>query len=122
MPGGQLLDRLRPRSSRVLGAIPLGGRHGGEEILHRLLVSEEGSVEVARVPIDEDAAEVEHDRRDASGDARGPVRAHASGGYKIKRRRRILRLRTTAGRVKTAERTNRQHGRPLQAAMPQAVE
>ena len=64
MLGGQELDGLGPRSPGVLMCVPLRGRYLGKEGLHLVRVIEELPVEIAWVPIDEDAAQVEdHCRR-----------------------------------------------------------
>ena len=66
MLGDQELDGLGPRSSRILVRVPLGRGHLGKERLHLGRVVEQLPVQVARVPVDEDAPEVE----DHGGEAR----------------------------------------------------
>ena len=61
---GQRLDGLCPWPAGVLGLVPLVGRDGRQEVLHRGFVVEQRPVEVARVPVDEDAAKVEGNRSD----------------------------------------------------------
>ena len=58
-------DRLRPGPARILATVPLGRADRREEVLHRGFVAvEQRPVQVARVPVDQDAAEVEDDSRD----------------------------------------------------------
>src|SRR6185437_16475726 len=48
----------------ILALVPCLGADGGEKFLHRRLVAgEEAAVEMTRVPVDEDAAEIEDDDR-----------------------------------------------------------
>ena len=46
--------------------MPLDRAHVGQEALHLRLVVEQLAVQVARVPVEQDAAEVEHDRTGSS--------------------------------------------------------
>ena len=58
----------------VLPLVPLLGAYRGEELLHRRLVAaEELAVEVARIPLEEHAADIE------DGDAAPPVAGHHLG-------------------------------------------
>jgi len=59
MLGDEELDRLGPRSPGILMRVPLRGRYLGKEVLHLVRIIEELPIEIARVPIDEDAAQVE---------------------------------------------------------------
>src|SRR5262245_13261537 len=61
MEGAQLGDHLRVRPAPVATIVLGGAPHVGEEALHRRLVREQLAVQVARVPVDEDAAEVVDD-------------------------------------------------------------
>jgi hypothetical protein len=55
-------DPLLPRTTRVLTFVPLGRAHLGKEALHPLNVAaEQLSIKMARVPIDQHIAEIEHD-------------------------------------------------------------
>ena len=64
MLGRQRLNSLLPRPTRILLDVPLGRRDLGEERLHpRLITREQLPVEIARVPVDQHSAEIEHDRR-----------------------------------------------------------
>ena len=59
---GQHLDRAGPRTAGVLLGIPVLGADGGQEVLHgRVVPVEQAAVEVARIPVDEHAAQVEDD-------------------------------------------------------------
>jgi hypothetical protein len=71
---GEMLDGLCPRTAGVLGVVPFLGCDGRQELLHGGLVVEQRSVEVARVPVDEDAAKVEDNGADP--------RLHRPGGYR----------------------------------------
>ena len=62
MFGHQEVDSLGPGSSGVLVCVPFRGGHLGKERLHLVGVIEQLPVQVARVPIDQDAAEVEDHR------------------------------------------------------------
>ena len=59
MLSDQNLDRLGEGPARVLVRVPLGRGHLGQERLHLVRVFEQLPVQVARVPVDEDTAEVE---------------------------------------------------------------
>jgi hypothetical protein len=65
-PVGMLADQLRDpigeRSAAVLFEIPGRTHDVGQEALHLGLVVEELAIEMAGIPVDEDAAKVEHDR------------------------------------------------------------
>src|SRR5262245_29116572 len=61
MRSSQNLDRLGPGSPRVLVPIPLCRRHLGKERLHLSGVIEEPAVQVARIPVDQNASEIEDD-------------------------------------------------------------
>src|SRR5438045_9097290 len=60
--GDKNLDRLGPRSPRVLVPIPLRRRHLGKERLHLIRIIEQLPVQVARIPVDQNAPEIEDDR------------------------------------------------------------
>jgi hypothetical protein len=59
MLGHEDVDGLNPRSPSILVRVPLCCGHLGEGRLHLVSVIEELPVEVTRVPIDENAAQVE---------------------------------------------------------------
>ena len=59
--GDQLRDRLGHRAAAVVLGVPRPRAHLGEEPLHLVLVGQHLPVQVARVPVDQDAAEVEDD-------------------------------------------------------------
>ena len=64
---GVALDQLATLGegpAPVLLGVPLRGADGGQELLHRGLVGQQLAVEVARVPVDQDPAQVEHHRLD----------------------------------------------------------
>src|SRR5205085_9422955 len=51
---------LGERPAGVLALVPFGGADGGEEILHRSLIAvEELAIQVARIPVEQYAAQVE---------------------------------------------------------------
>src|SRR4029077_11101860 len=55
---------LGEKPSSVLALIPVRGAYRCKEVLHRRLIAvEQLAVQVARVPIDEDATKIEHDHR-----------------------------------------------------------
>src|SRR4051794_35092642 len=62
MLGDQNLDGLGPGSTRVLVAIPLRRRHLGKEQLHLVRVIEQLPVQVAWIPVDQNAPEIEDNR------------------------------------------------------------
>ena len=64
MPGGELGARRRGRDAPVVGRMPCRRTDLGEEPFHLRLVREQLAVEVPRVPIEQDAADVEHHRLD----------------------------------------------------------
>ena len=73
----QCLDRLRPRPAGIELGVPLLAADLGEEALHRGVVAgEQLAVEVARIPVDADAAEVEDDGLDRRGGACPIVARH----------------------------------------------
>jgi hypothetical protein len=63
---GQFADRIPERSPGVHTGDPGGRADVTQKRLHLLVVVEEGPVQIPRVPVDEDAAEVEYDRIDAA--------------------------------------------------------
>src|SRR5262249_49366286 len=63
--GDEQRHRLVPAAAGILLLVPFLRAHRGEEILHCASIGEELAVEVARVPVDEDAAEIEDDGLDA---------------------------------------------------------
>ena len=79
MLGDQEFDGLGPWSPRVLVCVPLRRGHLGEERLHLVRVIEQLPVQVARIPIDEDAPEIE----DHGGRAHRRNRAHSFSGVNI---------------------------------------
>ena len=44
-----------------MGVMPVGSADPGEEILHHAGISEQLPVQVTRVPVDQDAAEIKYD-------------------------------------------------------------
>ena len=54
-------DRLVPIAAPVLLDVPFAGTDGGQEPLHPGFVVEELAIEMARVPPEQDIADVEHD-------------------------------------------------------------
>ena len=73
--GDELGDSIGEAAARVLMLVPFLGAHRGEKILHRRFVAgEELAVEVARIPFEQDATQVED--RDAV--PRALVRHHDS--------------------------------------------
>ena len=79
MLSDQEVDALAPRSPRVLACVPFRRGHLGKKRIHLVRVIEQVAVEVTRVPIDEDAAQVEdHGGRAYRGD-----RAHSFSGVNI---------------------------------------
>jgi hypothetical protein len=79
MLGDQEFNGLGPWSPRVLVCIPLRRGHLGEERLHLVTVVEQLPVQVARIPLDEDAPEIE----DHGGRAHRRYRGHSSSGVSI---------------------------------------
>ena len=75
----QEFDGLAPGSARVLVRVPLRGGYLSKERLHLVRVIEQLSVEIARVPIDKDAPEIE----DHGGQAHRRNRAHSFSGINI---------------------------------------
>jgi hypothetical protein len=72
-------DRLVEGTAGVLPRIPFAGAHLGQEALHRGLVAgKQLAVEVPRIPVEQDAAQVEH---------------HDAGRRGAGRRRRVVRPR-----------------------------
>jgi hypothetical protein len=59
-------DRVVPEASAVLLHVPLARADLGEEPLHLRRVGEDLSVEVARVPPQQDPADIEDDRGGAA--------------------------------------------------------
>src|SRR5262249_35452831 len=59
----QQLDRIGTAATGVLIAVPFGGANRCQEILHRRLVAaKQPAIEMSRVPVDQDPAEIEdHD-------------------------------------------------------------
>ena len=53
--GDQHFYGLGPWSPRILLPIPLRGRHLGKELLHLLRIVEQLTVQVAGIPVDQDA-------------------------------------------------------------------
>jgi len=60
---GQHLDGFGPRPAGILGRVPVLRRDLGKEALHGCRILEQRAVQVARIPVDEDTAEIEDDRR-----------------------------------------------------------
>ena len=79
MLGHQEFDCFRPRSPRVLVRVPFGRGDLGQERLHLVRVVEELPVQVARIPVDKDAPEIE----DHCGRAHRRNGAHSSSGVNI---------------------------------------
>ncbi len=108
---------LRRRSGRVLLLVPLDGAYLGEEILHRRFVAgEQLAVEVARIPVDQHAAEIEDDDAAAWRRVRHGALSQAATGARcvrlpITRRRSSTDLHRVSGAVECADRGgNREHG------------
>ena len=59
----QLGDGVGPGAPAILLVVPRGRRDLGEEPLQLVRVVDELPVEVPRVPVDQDRAEIEHDGR-----------------------------------------------------------
>ena len=64
MPGGELGARCSGRDAPVMGRMPRRRTDLGEEPFHLRLVRDQLAVEVPGVPIEQDAAHVEHHRLD----------------------------------------------------------
>ncbi len=65
MQPDELFDTVREGPARILPRVPLRGADRREKPLHLRLVGQELPVEMARVPFDQNAADVEHNRLDA---------------------------------------------------------
>jgi len=55
-------DRLVPAAACILLLVPPHGADFGQEALHRRLVAEQPATQVARVPVDQHPAQIEHHR------------------------------------------------------------
>src|SRR5215213_7983728 len=61
MASNELLGRLSQRAPAILEHVPFVRRNVGQKPLHLLLVVEQPTVQMARIPVDEDPAQVEND-------------------------------------------------------------
>ena len=78
MRGKKLGRRVGERAARVLPLVPFLGADVAEEMLHRCVVAgEELAIEMPRIPLQQDATNIEHD--DAAPARRGVRRLHARG-------------------------------------------
>ena len=83
MQGLQATCRLGRIAAVILHHVPLPRGHLGQEPLHLGRVGDELAVEVARVPVDQHAAEVEdHDGGSGRGTFRGQNQAFSQSGFR----------------------------------------
>jgi len=61
MPGDQFGAGLRERAARIMLIVPRTGDDPGEKIVEPGAIGNQLFVEVARIPVDQDMADVEND-------------------------------------------------------------